>query len=462
MPKRSYLFILLLLITSNTITAQQTPLAEDYNFLTASIDSLNFQPKKSFWEKDATQIAFVPSLFFTASAVTWKNKEEIREVRNRYIPSFHYKFDDYVQYLPAAATFGLKAAGVKGRNNFKRSALTYGTSMAIMAILVNGVKYTAKVERPDGSSKNSFPSGHSAMAFANAAFLDKEYGLVSPMYSIGGYGAATMTGVGRSLNNRHWVSDVFAGAGIGILSTQLAYFFVDKIYGNKGDNLSLLSTFEGNDNPSFLSLKLGFTNGLESIVETEEQESLAQLGWEAGIEGAYFFNKHWGLGGQIAIASFPFSEDKVDTPDEPTIDAKILSESMGNLTFSIGPYYAIHFSDQWNLMIKALGGYSVGAHGTISLKVLSHEVNIPEMQEDKVQIAEYKPANVFQFTGGLALTYNITDNLGATIYSDFNHSQSKITYKIDDNILEPEEPQINVVKHPFNYLSTGIRLTAYF
>lgn len=250
--------------------------------------------RKSFFEKDAVQIALVPTLFLTASALTWNSKEDIREQRNRYVPSFQYKYDDILQYAPAATVFGLKAAGVKGRNDIKRTTISYGASMAIMAILVNSIKYTAKVERPDGSSKNSFPSGHTAMAFANAAFLDKEYGLVNPLYSIGGYGAATMTGLGRSLNNRHWVPDILAGAGIGILSTQLAYFFVDKIYGNKGDNLSLISKLEGNENPSFLAVKLGFTSGLESIVETEDEEALAKLGWEAGLEGAYFFNKHWG------------------------------------------------------------------------------------------------------------------------------------------------------------------------
>lgn len=418
--------------------------------------------RKSFFEKDAVQIALVPTLFLTASALTWNSKEDIREQRNRYVPSFQYKYDDILQYAPAATVFGLKAAGVKGRNDIKRTTISYGASMAIMAILVNSIKYTAKVERPDGSSKNSFPSGHTAMAFANAAFLDKEYGLINPLYSIGGYGAATMTGLGRSLNNRHWVPDILAGAGIGILSTQLAYFFVDKIYGNKGDNLSLISKLEGNENPSFLAVKLGFTSGLESIVETEDEEALAKLGWEAGLEGAYFFNKHWGLGGQIAVASFPFSEDKVNDPDAPNIKGKVLSQSMGNLTFSVGPYYAIHFSDRWNLMIKALGGYSIGADGNISLKVLSHEVHIPELEDGKVQLAEYKPANVFQFTTGLALTYNITDNLGITAYSDFSHSQSKITYKINDDILEEGDLKINTVKHPLNYLSMGVRLTAYF
>ncbi len=460
--KKIFYFTCLLTMYQTLSWGQFSSTNQSSYSITTSNYTLTPLTKKSFFEKEAVQVGLVPALFLTASAITWKNKEEIREQRNRYVPSFQYKYDDLLQYAPAAATFGLKAAGVKGRNDFKRSAISYGASMAIMAILVNSIKYTAKVERPDGSSKNSFPSGHTAMAFANASFLDKEYGLVNPMYSIGGYGAATMTGLGRSLNNRHWVPDILAGAGIGILSTQLAYFFVDKIYGNKGDNLSLISRFEGNENPSFMAIKLGFTSGLESIVETENEEPLAKLGWEAGLEGAYFFNKHWGVGGQIAVASFPFSEDKVNDPDNTNINGKVLSESMGNLTFSLGPYYAIHFSDRWNLMIKALGGYSIGADGNISLKGLSHEVHIPELEDGKVQLAEYKPANVFQFTGGLALTYNITDNLGLTAYSDFNHSQSKITYKINDIVLDEDDIKVNTVKHPLNYLSMGIRLTAYF
>ncbi|HRN46930.1 MAG TPA: phosphatase PAP2 family protein, partial [Niabella sp.] len=40
---------------------------------------------------------------------------------------------------------------------------------------------------------------------------------------------ATGTGVLRMLNNRHWLGDVVAGAGIGIASTKLAYFIHDRI-----------------------------------------------------------------------------------------------------------------------------------------------------------------------------------------------------------------------------------------
>jgi hypothetical protein len=86
-------------------------------------------------------------------------KEQIRENRNRYLPNFKVPYDDYLQYTPALAVYGLKLAGVKGRNNIGRATLSYATSLAIMAILVNSIKYTAKVERPDGSKRNSFHRG---------------------------------------------------------------------------------------------------------------------------------------------------------------------------------------------------------------------------------------------------------------------------------------------------------------
>jgi len=225
--KTKFIVLIPILFFTNTIYSQTTGSSTD----NLKKDTLFIKRKSDaslgFWNNNAVKIGFVPTLLLGTSAVTWNSREEIREIRNRYIPTFNNRYDDYLQYVPAATVFGLKAMGVKGRNDLKRSTLTYATSLAIMGILVNGIKYTAKVQRPDGSSKNSFPSGHTAMAFTNASFLDKEYGLVNPAYSIGGYTLATMTAVGRGLNNRHWVSDVFAGAAIGILSSQLGYFVID-------------------------------------------------------------------------------------------------------------------------------------------------------------------------------------------------------------------------------------------
>ena len=56
----------------------------------------------------------------------------------------------------------------------------FGPMPALMATAVNSLKYSCKVMRPDGSTRNSFPSGHTATAFMAATMLHKEYGHLSP------------------------------------------------------------------------------------------------------------------------------------------------------------------------------------------------------------------------------------------------------------------------------------------
>ena len=159
-----------------------------------------------------------------------------RYLRNDYIPTFRYHYDDYLQYAPAALMLGLKAGGVKGRSSWGRMLVSDAFSAALMAGAVNTLKYTCKMTRPDGSNRHSFPSGHTATAFMTATMLYKEYGARSPWYSIAGYSMATATGVSRMLNNKHWLSDVMVGAGIGILSVELGYLFADLIYKDRGRN----------------------------------------------------------------------------------------------------------------------------------------------------------------------------------------------------------------------------------
>lgn len=155
---------------------------------------------------------------------------DIRALRNEAMPSFRWHYDDYLQYAPAGVLIGLKAGGYESRSSWGRMLVSDAFSAAIMAAAVNGIKYSVKRMRPDGSTRNSFPSGHTATAFMTATMLHKEYEWRSPWISIAGYTAATVTGVSRIFNNRHWISDVMAGAAIGIGSVHLGYFITDKIF----------------------------------------------------------------------------------------------------------------------------------------------------------------------------------------------------------------------------------------
>ena len=137
--------------------------------------------------------------------------------------------DDFSQYLPAASIYGLDFLGIKGKNNIKDKTIILTTSYLIMGLTVNTFKITASVERPDGSSFNSFPSGHTATAFMGAELLYQEYKDVSVWYGVSGYIVAAGTGAFRIYNNRHWLTDVAAGAGIGILSAKAGYWLYPTI-----------------------------------------------------------------------------------------------------------------------------------------------------------------------------------------------------------------------------------------
>jgi len=152
-------------------------------------------------------------------------QEEILERNDK----FHTTIDDYLQFAPAASVYVLNASGIKGQHNFRDRTIILGISTALMAGTVFALKKITHQQRPDGSAHNSFPSGHTATAFSGAEFMQLEYKGYSPLLRYSGYAMAAGTGILRMYNNRHWLGDVIAGAGVGILSTRASYWLFEKM-----------------------------------------------------------------------------------------------------------------------------------------------------------------------------------------------------------------------------------------
>lgn len=151
---------------------------------------------------------------------------EVRDYLNEWRGDHRVTADDYLQYVPLGAVYGLSILGADAKHGYVDRTLELATSYVALGLMVNAIKYTVREPRPDGSAHNSFPSGHTATTFMGAELVRIEYGDDSPWYSVGAYTIAAAVGVLRVYNERHWFTDVFAGAGIGILSARIGYWLL--------------------------------------------------------------------------------------------------------------------------------------------------------------------------------------------------------------------------------------------
>ena len=88
-------------------------------------------------------------------------------------------------------------------------------AQAVTELLVEPIKFASRRERPDGSNRQSFPSGHAAVTFAAAAVIERHLGW---RRSIWAYGIASYVAASRLHDNRHYLSDVVFGAAVGSIA----------------------------------------------------------------------------------------------------------------------------------------------------------------------------------------------------------------------------------------------------
>ena len=439
-------------------------------------------------------LTFVGVPVFVAGIIAKSEKKYFAQqyqnshANTRLLTNFKTGIDDYTQYFGPAMTLGLKIGGVEGRSDWGRFLASAAMSYGIMAAIVNGIKYTAKEMRPDGSQANSWPSGHTATSFVGASILHKEYGLTrSPWYSIAGYGVATATGVMRVLNNRHWVSDVLSGAGIGIMSTEVAYALSDVIFKGRG---LLRNDMEGltnaSEHPSFFSVSMGLGFGskeldFEALDDGDPIKLKFQTATAVQAEGAYFINKYVGIGGRLRVKTSPIKgwEDFMGMAENDAEEAmqdlrEMDTDGMfsGNLTdmlltkeFSIesdhltefaadaGLYFNIPLSSRFSLGTKMLVGRSIMQELDLNARYagkvmdLNYDAAITNGEITNINISDIKNSgrdydvewdyltvsanNSTKFGTGISLTYAYKKNFSWKVFCDYDYTRKDYTLTYD-------------------------------
>ena len=319
---------------------------------------------------------------------------KFRKLRNDFMPRFHRTLDNYTQIAPAAVMVGMKAAGVESRSSWGRMLLSDAFSVALMAGTVQGLKNTTNVMRPDGSDNHSFPSGHTATAFMTATMLNKEYGYKSPWIGVGAYSVATATGLMRMANNKHWLSDVLVGSGIGIMATEFGYWLADLICKDKGLNIKNRDVaddeFDVRRN-SFLSLYMGFNLPLSKYDLDEDNVFQTSTGTTIGLEGAWFINRNIGIGGRASFSNLQYIVNENDAPDK----------TFTYFTAMAGPYFSFPITRRFSLGSKLVGG----------------EVWYPTTSINGISVGNN---HGFSCGTGLSLKYDVRKHLSGIIFLDYN------------------------------------------
>ena len=149
-----------------------------------------------------------------------------------------FVFEDAVQYAPIGAMYALKMAGVNSAHSYADLAVLTAASYCITASATWLLKQGVDEMRPNGKDYDAFPSGHAAISFMGAELLRLEYKDTSPWICYAGYAAAVYTSLARIRHSEHWMHDLLAGAGVGILGTRLAYWICPPIHKRLFDNLA--------------------------------------------------------------------------------------------------------------------------------------------------------------------------------------------------------------------------------
>lgn len=338
------------------------------------------------------RIAYTSAPLIAMGLIVKGQNKHFRSLRNDYLPKFRRHVDDYLQYAPAAVLLGMKSAGVESRSSWGRMLTSDAFSAALMAGMVNSLKFTTKVRRPDGTDRHSYPSGHTATAFMTATMLTKEYGHKSPWIGIGAYGVASATGLMRMANNKHWLSDVLTGAGIGILSAEVGYYFADLIFKNRGLRpTNEMEVFRKYDKPSFLSLNFEISIPISNYEINENSELKTSSGSIVSVEGAHFFSPYIGVGGRLSAMRTAIIVDEKIAEDD----------SFDALKMGVGAYFSYPLSSRW----------------LIGSKILAQYVHYPDLQLTSYVIDSRSSAGLGT---GLSVTFKARQRYGFRLLVDYD------------------------------------------
>ena len=208
--------------------------------------------KAPWYRSKLVRAVAIPAVLISYGAITAQGNAGInrrtREFTQQQFRPVSPGFDNTLIIAPYFELAAVALAGVESRDDRLNTLIIIAKGEAIMLASVYAVKYLSNETRPNGQDNLSFPSGHTAQAFLAASIVHTEFRDKSQWYGVGAYTIATSVAALRMINDKHWQSDVVAGAGFGILSAHLAYLSHRIRWGRKpiGRDVGMTPAYFGN------------------------------------------------------------------------------------------------------------------------------------------------------------------------------------------------------------------------
>ena len=225
--------VLLILLSGRPLGAQET----------VQRDSSAFRPR----ELIAPGVLMTSGLAircFAHETFDVKVQEAAQQWRARSgeVPYYNVVFK-YIPALPLVMDAGLGLLGVPAEHSFLDRGIEGVLALGIVSGTALAMKGVIDTPRPDSRDNDAFPSGHCCVAFVGAELVRLEYGWG---WGAGAYAVATTVAVLRIYHNRHWLSDLLMGAGMGILSAHAGRWLLEPVK----DLFQIPDTTWGNGRPA--------------------------------------------------------------------------------------------------------------------------------------------------------------------------------------------------------------------
>lgn len=387
---RRFIFTFFLVIPILTL-----PVAAKQHRVETGPDSLQ---AKGNWSHFAMNVT--PAASLIATSALWNDYANHRNIHisghDMHTPGL--KSADYIQYAPLALIYIPKLFGLEGRLTWKEMLLTQAGTFVATFGLTQGLKYSFGRLRPDESARNSYPSGHSVTAFLLAHMLHKEYGeTVSPWFSVAGYSIATATGIMRVCEQRHHISDVLCGAGIGIFMAEIGYTICDCIR-HRGNSNPLLNLDRDLAVRNWdFSMNSAYYFGISKFNGILPENF--QPGYSLGFKGVRMFCRHFGASARIDFTQMAWKNQQVKLAD--------------------GAYFSPIISSEAGLAARfPLTGFLVLGADAMAGASYSNTYHFTDLSSNAIDISI--PTR-FTASTELNLTFNSADKLGIRAFAGYKH-----------------------------------------